>query len=143
MKNLKMLNLPVVWIPQEEVANSPGNPEWDGTKGKFGPFDDQFFIGDQTLKYLPRITSGSWWTLPGLCDRLYVGFQCGNIRLKFDQEGSLWVGQTSRGWVSRGAKPFGMQKVVWDGKTVPFEIQDVKLQKKVLSYLYQGSRCLC
>ena len=58
------------------------------------------------------------------------GFQCGNIRLKFDQQGALWVGQTSRGWVSRGSKSFGMQKVVWDGKTVPFEIQDVKLTKQ-------------
>ena len=30
----KMLNLPIVWIPQGEVANSPGNPEWNATKGK-------------------------------------------------------------------------------------------------------------
>ena len=26
-----------VWFPHAEIANSPGNPEWDTTKGKFGP----------------------------------------------------------------------------------------------------------
>ena len=127
----KMLNLPIVWIPQGEVANSPGNPEWNGTKGKFGPFDDQFFIGDQTRSNIFRVSlqevDGRY---QGCVIDFMSGFQCGNIRLKFDQEGSLWVGQTSRGWVSRGAKPFGIQKVVWDGKTVPFEIQDVKLTKE-------------
>lgn len=127
----KMLNLPIVWIPQGEVANSPGNPEWNATKGKFGPFDDQFFIGDQTRSNIFRVSlqkvGGRY---QGCVIDFMSGFQCGNIRLKFDQKGALWVGQTSRGWVSRGAKPFGMQKVVWDGKTVPFEIHDVKLTKQ-------------
>jgi hypothetical protein len=127
----KMLNLPIVWIPQGEVANSPGNPEWNGTKGKFGPFDEQFFIGDQTRSNIFRVSlqkvGGRY---QGCVIDFMSGFQCGNIRLKFDQQGSLWVGQTSRGWVSRGSKPFGMQKVVWDGQTMPFEIQDVKLTKE-------------
>ena len=127
----KMRTLPVVWIPQGEVANSPGNPEWNGTKGKFGPFDDQFFIGDQTRSNIFRVSlqkvGGRY---QGCVIDFMSGFQCGNIRLKFDQEGALWLGQTSRGWASRGSKPFGLQKVVWDGQTTPFEIQDVKLTKE-------------
>lgn len=126
----KMRTLPVVWIPQEEIANSPGNPEWNATKGKFGPFENQFFVGDQTRSNIFRVSlqkvEGRY---QGCVIDFMSGFQCGNIRLKFDQQGALWVGQTSRGWASRGSRPFGLQKVVWDGKTIPFEMQDVKLLK--------------
>ena len=126
----KMRTLPVVWIPQEEIANSPGNPEWNATKGKFGPFDNQFFIGDQTRSNIFRASlqkvGGRY---QGCVINFMSGLQCGNIRLKFDKEGTLWAGQTNRGWASRGARPYGLQKVVWDGKTIPFEIQDVKLTK--------------
>ena len=126
----KMRTLPVVWIPQEEIANSPGNPEWLGDSGKFGPFKNQFFIGDQTRSNIFRVSlqkvGGRY---QGCVIDFISGLQCGNIRLKFDAEGALWAGQTSRGWASRGAKPFGLQKVVWNKKTIPFEIEDVKLIK--------------
>ena len=56
------------------------------------------------------------------------GFQSGNIRIKFDQQGQLWFGQTSRGWGAKGGKPFGLQKMTWDG-TNPFELLDIKLTK--------------
>jgi hypothetical protein len=65
----------------------------------------------------------------GVVINFMSGFQCGNIRLKFDPEGNLWTGQTSRGWASRGSRPYGLQKIIWDQKTIPFEILDVKLQK--------------
>ncbi|EDM29159.1 probable large, multifunctional secreted protein [Lentisphaera araneosa HTCC2155] len=120
--------LPVVFIPQEEVANSPGNPEWIDNSGKFGPFKDQFFVGDQTRSNIFRVTlqevKGRY---QGCVIDFISGLQCGNIRLKFDKDGALWSGQTSRGWTSRGSKTFGLQKVVWDKKTMPFEILDVKL----------------
>jgi hypothetical protein len=126
----KLRTLPVVWIPQEEVANSPGNPEWNSTQGKFGPFDDQFFIGDQTRSNIFRVSlqkvGGRY---QGCVIDFISGLQSGNIRLKFGPDGALWTGQTNRGWGSRGSKSFGLQRVVWDGKTIPFEIQDVKLIK--------------
>ena len=126
----KLRTLPVAWIPQEEVANSPGNPEWIADAGKFGPFKDQFFVGDQTRSNIFRITlqkvKGRY---QGCVIDFISGLQCGNIRLKFDKNGDLWSGQTSRGWTARGAKTFGLQKVVWDKKTMPFEILDVKLTK--------------
>jgi hypothetical protein len=126
----KLRTLPVVYIPQEEVANSPGNPEWIDSSGKFGPFKDQFFIGDQTRSNIFRVTlqkvKGRY---QGCVIDFISGLQCGNIRLKFDKNGDLWSGQTSRGWTARGTKTFGLQKVVWDKKTMPFEILDVKLTK--------------
>ena len=45
-----------VWLPHGKFANSPGNPVWDLTNGKFGPFGRQMFIGDQTLSTLLRVS---------------------------------------------------------------------------------------
>jgi hypothetical protein len=52
------------------------------------------------------------------------------IRNRFAPDGSLWIGQTGRGWRSAGAKTFGLQKVVWDGKTIPMEMLTVSLTKQ-------------
>lgn len=121
---------PVVWFPHAEVSNSPGNPEWDTSEGKFGPFKGQIFIGDQTQSNVFRVmldkVHGKY---QGAVMNFIDGFQSGNIRTKFDQNGHLWVGQTARGWGAKGGKPFGLQKVVWNGET-PFELLDIKLTKK-------------
>ncbi|MCM8538577.1 MAG: hypothetical protein NE334_21725 [Lentisphaeraceae bacterium] len=125
----KMRTRPVVWIPHNEIAQSPGNPEWDNTAGKFGPFSNQFFIGDQSRSSLFRVSLQKIGdTYQGCVFDFMTGFQSGAMRLRFDAEGSLWVGETGRGWLSRGAKMYGLQKVSWDG-TLPFEMQDVKLTK--------------
>lgn len=122
-----MSEKPVVWIPHVEVANSPGNPEWDMTNGKFGPFSGQIFIGDQTQSNIFRVlldkVNGEY---QGAVINFMNGFQSGNIRVSFDNQGQMWVGQTARGWGAKGGKPFGLEKVVWDG-TNPFELLDIKL----------------
>ena len=41
-----------------------------------------------------------------------AGFQSGNNRLAFAPDGSLWVGQTDRGWGATGGKEFGLQRLV-------------------------------
>ena len=125
----KFRTLPVVWIPHGEIANSPGNPEWDTTQGKFGPFKDQFFIGDQTRSNIFRVSLQKVGDIyQGCVIDFMTGFQSGVIRLKFAPDGALWVGETGRGWTARGGKQYGLQKVTWNG-TVPFEIQDVKMTK--------------
>ena len=125
----KLRTLPVVWIPHGEIANSPGNPEWDNTQGKFGPFKDQFFVGDQTRSNIFRISLQKVGDIyQGCVIDFMTGFQSGAMRLKFDIEGALWVGETGRGWTARGSKQYGLQKVSWNG-TIPFEIQDVKMTK--------------
>jgi len=125
----QMRTLPVAWIPHQEIANSPGNPEWNNTKGKFGPFEGQFFVGDQTNSNIFRIALQKVGdNYQGVVINFMEGFQCGNIRLKFSPAGELYVGQTGRGWMSKGPALFGLQKVTWDGAQ-PFEIQDVKLTK--------------
>ncbi|MCF2949578.1 hypothetical protein L0668_15765 [Paraglaciecola aquimarina] len=125
----EMREKPVVWIPHQEVASSPGNPEWDVSKGKFGPFLNQIFIGDQTQSNIFRVmldkVNGKY---QGAVINFIDGFQSGNIRLKFDPKGQLWVGQTARGWGAKGSKPYGLQKVLWNGE-MPFELLDMKLTK--------------
>lgn len=119
---------PIVWIPHIEVANSPGNPEWNTTGGRFGPFNGQIFIGDQTQSNVFRVLLE---TVNGVRQGAVINFannfQSGNIRLAFHPNGDLWVGQTARGWGAVGGEPYGLQRVVWDKETVPFELQDIAM----------------
>jgi len=118
---------PVIWVPYREVGNSPGNPEW-ATNAKFGPFEGQAFIGDQTQSNIFRaIFDEVNGVKQGAVINFADGFQSGNIRTRFDPSGRLWVGQTQRGWASRGGKPFGIERLVWDGKTTPFEMQTISM----------------
>lgn len=125
---VKRSRKPVVWMPQSELMNSPGNPEFDYTEGKFGPFKGQIFIGCQARSNIVRVdlqkVRGEY---QGAVFNFVDHLQSGCIRLKFDPSGRLWVGQTGRGWASRGDKLYGLERVVWDGKTIPFEMQTMKL----------------
>jgi hypothetical protein len=124
----KLRKPPAAWIPHGELANSPGNPEFDETDGKFGPFAGQIFIGDQTRSNIFRAAlekvNGQY---QGAVFNFIDNLQSGCIRIRFDQTGRLWVGQTGRGWRSVGGKIEGLQRVTWDGKTIPFEMHSMKL----------------
>ena len=124
----KQVKPPAAWIPHGELANSPGNPEFDETAGKFGPFAGQIFIGDQTRSNIFRAAlekvNGQY---QGAVFNFIDHLQSGCIRIRFDQTGRLWVGQTGRGWASVGGETEGLQRVEWDGKTVPFEMHSMKL----------------
>ena len=64
----------------------------------------------------------------GACFPFRSGFQCGINRIVFAPDGSLYAGQTARGWGSVGGKPYGLQRLVYTG-VVPFEIQSMRLTK--------------
>ncbi len=124
----KLRTLPAIWIPYGELANSPGEPTFDYTGGKFGPFTGQVFIGDQTKSNVMRVAlekiDGAY---QGAIFNFVDTLQSGVIRNTFGPDGSLWVGQTGRGWSSAGGKPFGVQHIIYDGKTVPFEMLAIHL----------------
>ncbi|MFN7342624.1 MAG: hypothetical protein ACK5TA_04735, partial [bacterium] len=46
-----------VWLPHALMANSPGHLTWDLTGGKFGAYQKQMFVGDQTLSQLLRVVT--------------------------------------------------------------------------------------
>lgn len=126
----EMMHKPVVWLPHEDVARSPGNPIWDLTGGKFGPFEGQVFVPEHTGSSVFRVmmekVGGEY---QGAAINFADGFQSANIRIAFDPKGRMWFGQTTRGWPSKGNKPFGVQRLVWDGKSKPFELQNISLTK--------------
>jgi cytochrome c2 len=112
--------MPPILLPHNKVANSPGNPVWDTTKGKFGPFAGQMLIGDQTQSNLLRvnteIVSG---VEQGSVMPFVDGLESGVMRPVFLPDGSLLLGQTGRGWQAKGGHVASMQRIVWDGKTIP------------------------
>jgi hypothetical protein len=126
----ELRSTPAVWIPHGEIASSPGTPVFDNTGGKFGPFDGQIFIGDQSRSTVFRVLLDKVGSnYQGSVVMMINSLQSGALRLAFAPDGALWVGETSRGWGSVGGAPFGVQRIVWDGKTLPFEIGGVKLEK--------------
>lgn len=124
----KLREMPAVYFPHGELANSPGDPVFDITEGHFGPFAGQLFVGCQTRSNIMRVSlekvKGEY---QGSVFNFIDHLQSGCLRLNFDPQGRLWVGQTGRGWGSVGGKTFGLQRISWDGKTTPFEVKAITL----------------
>jgi hypothetical protein len=120
---------PAIWFPYGRMGQSASEPIWDTTKGKFGPFAGQCFVGDQTRSFIMRVylekINGRY---QGACFPFRQGFQCGVNRLAFGPDGALYVGETNRGWGSVGGKPYGLERLAWTGE-LPFEIHAMKLTK--------------
>ncbi|HJT79371.1 MAG TPA: hypothetical protein VJ739_19400, partial [Gemmataceae bacterium] len=121
---------PCVWFPYGRMGQSISEPRWDTTGGKFGPFAGQCFVGDQTKANVMRVDLQKiHGRYQGACFPFRSGFQCGINRLAFGPDGSLYAGQTNRGWGSLGGKPYGLQRLVWTG-VVPPEIRTMRLTKE-------------
>lgn len=115
-----------VWLPHGKLANSPGHPAWETTGGKFGPYGGQMFIGDQTLSTMLRVhTEKLRGTDQGCVIPFARGLHAGAMRPCFLPDGSLLIGQTGRGWGARGGRQDSLQRVVYDGKTIPADIHHV------------------
>ena len=123
----KIRKLPAIQFPYGTMGQSLAEPVVDTTAGKFGPFAGQMFVADESKCIVVRVAlekvGGEW---QGACLPFRSGFQGGNNRAAFAPDGSLFVGQTDRGWGSTGGKSFGLQRLVWSGE-VPFEIETMKL----------------
>lgn len=100
----------------------------NNTGGKFGPFENQLFLGDYTLSVLLRATTeqvnGVW---QGACYPFREGLSTGILNVEFTPGGKLLCGGTNRGWPVRGIKPFALERVEWSGK-MPFEINRVTIE---------------
>jgi hypothetical protein len=123
------LDPPCIWFPYGRMGKSASEPIWDTTGGKFGPFTGQCFVGDQTNSTVMRVAlekvNGVY---QGACFPFRSGLQCGVNRLCFAPDGSLMVGQTNRGWGSLGGKPYGLQRIAYNGRD-PLEIHHISLTK--------------
>ncbi len=129
-----------LWLPHGKYANSPGSPAWDLTGGKFGPFAGQMFIGDQTLSTVMRVTTEKVGTTDQGAAMIFArGLASGVMRPCFLPDGSLLLGQTGRGWGSRGGKEASLQRISWDGTTVPAEISSTKTEKTGLTLRFTAA----
>lgn len=112
-----------VMLPHGAVGISPGEPVWDTTAGKFGPFAGQVFIGDfsnlVSRVFLEKV-DGEYQgaAFPFLRSKL---LHMGNMRMAFSPDGVLYIGQAS--WGSGQ----GLQRIVWDGKP-PVDIHSINLR---------------
>jgi hypothetical protein len=124
-KKIPELEPPAVYFPYKKMGQSASGVACD-TTGRFGPFQGQLFVGDQTFSTVMRVSlekvKGHY---QGACFPFREGFGSGTLSLTFATNGSLFVGGTNRGWGSRGPLPFALERLDWTGK-VPFEILDMK-----------------
>ncbi len=120
-------------FPHGPMGVSSGEPSWDLTGGKFGPFDGQIFLGDFTkliirasLDHVAGAWQGACFPFIGRVDNpAYVSgdkLAAGSVRGQFAPDGSYYIGETG-GW---GGGSDGLQRIVWDGRVTP-EVRDVKL----------------
>lgn len=117
---------PAVYFPYKKMGQSASGIACDTTQGKFGPFANQLFVGDQTQSTVMRVflekIDGQY---QGACFPFKEGLASGSLALQMTDGGSLFVGGTSRGWGSRGTKPFSLERLNWTGKT-PFEVHEMR-----------------
>ncbi|MFM7150781.1 MAG: hypothetical protein ACKO23_13145 [Gemmataceae bacterium] len=125
-KKIPELTPTVILFPYGKMGQSASGVECDLSGGKFGPFEKQLFVGDQTHSTVMRCflekVNGRY---QGACFPFRAGFGSGVVPVRQGVDGSLFVGSTNRGWGSRGPKPFAIERVVWTGK-VPFEIHEMR-----------------
>src|SRR3546814_17888331 len=53
------------------------------------------------------------------------GFRSGVLRMAWAPDGSLFIGETNRGWGSAGDANEGLERMVWNGD-MPFEMKAVR-----------------
>ena len=126
MDRLPHYRPPAILLPHGVVGNSASGIAPDISQGKFGPFEEQLFVSDQTHSvvnrcYLEKIDG----YYQGACFPFLKGFGSGNVPLIQASDGSLLSGGTDRGWGARGGKRFALDRVTWNGKT-PFEILEMR-----------------
>jgi cytochrome c551/c552 len=108
---------PAVWLPHGILGVSNSEIIKEDSKGAFGPFSGQILVGDQGQSKIMRVQlekikgeyQGAAWDFRS-------GFQSGVMRLVQAPDGSIYVGETNRGWGSAGDANQGLQRLVWNSK---------------------------
>ena len=124
-KDVPQLQLPAVWLPHgilgvsnSEIVKIP--------KGVFGPFEEQLLVGDQGESKISRVFMETVkGELQGCAWDFRSGFQSGVLRMSWANDGTLFVGETNRGWGSAGDAREGLQRLSWN-TLLPFEMKTVK-----------------
>jgi hypothetical protein len=120
LNRLPHMKPPAVWFPYEKMGQSTTDIMLDSSQGKFGPFQGQLFVGEFTQASINRVflekVDGEY---QGACFPFRSGLASAVLRLCQGNDGSLFAGLSNRGWSSLGTASYGLQRLVWTGKTPP------------------------
>ncbi|MBL8760607.1 MAG: hypothetical protein JNL50_04825, partial [Phycisphaerae bacterium] len=136
-----------IWFPYRKMGQSVADflllsPETPAA-APFGVFAGQVFVGDQTdclvmRCFLEKVRGKDGVELyQGACFPFRRALQCGVNRLVWGKDGSMFVGQTDRGWGSIGRARFGLERLDWTGK-VPFEIREMRARPDGFELTFTG-----
>jgi glucose/arabinose dehydrogenase len=125
-KRIAALDPPAVYFPYQKMGQSASGIACDLSDGKFGPFAEQLFVGDQTNSTVMRVQLEKiHGRYQGVCFPFKEGFGSGSLAVLLTPSGHLFVGGTNRGWGSRGNQPFALERLDWTGET-PFEVHTMR-----------------
>ncbi|WP_330352110.1 family 16 glycoside hydrolase [Streptomyces chartreusis] len=115
---------PVLWLPQNEIANSPSTPLYL-TKGRFA---GQMLLGDVTYGGLQRAylekVKGQY---QGAVFRYTQGLEAGVNRITMGPDGAVYAGGLGAdgNWGQEGKLKFGLQKLTPNGGNT-FDIKEMR-----------------
>ena len=125
-ERIKELVPPAVYMVHGKIGNSSSFIVCDTSAGKFGPFQKQLFVADQSHSNISRVfledVNG---VKQGVVIPFRLGFKSGLIGGRMNENGQLFAGGSDRGWGAKGGKPYCFERVDWTGK-VPFEIHEMR-----------------
>jgi cytochrome c len=108
---------PVLWLPQNEIGNSPGNPAL--IPEGWGPYSGQMCHGDVTYGGVQRdfleVIDGVW---QGCVFRWTQGLEAGVNRISFGPDQALYAGGigSTGNWGQEGKQKFGLQRLRFSGR---------------------------
>ncbi|HRK79862.1 MAG TPA: DUF1080 domain-containing protein [Saprospiraceae bacterium] len=118
------LKLPVVWLPQDEIGNSPSTPLYLDK----GPYKGQMIHGEVTHGGVKRVfvekVGGEY---QGVVFRFIQGLEAGVNRMVWGPDGALYVGGIGNpgNWQHYGTQWYGLQRLQYNNKPV-FEMLAVR-----------------
>ncbi|MDZ4709978.1 MAG: c-type cytochrome [Saprospiraceae bacterium] len=119
--------LPAIWLPEDEIGNSPSEP----VLMQDGPYKGQMLHGDVThggikRDFLEKI-NGAY---QGAVFRFTQGLEAGVNRLRWGPDGALYIGGVGMvgGW-SWKEKQYGLQRMKYNGN-LTFEMLAVRAKAK-------------
>ncbi|MEM6769290.1 MAG: PA14 domain-containing protein [Bacteroidota bacterium] len=115
---------PVVWLPQDEIGNSPSTPNYLND----GPYKGQMIHGEVTHGGLKRVfvekVNGEY---QGTVFRFVQGLEAGVNRNVWGPDGALYIGMigSTGNWGDVGKLFYGLQSIKYNGEPT-FEVLAVR-----------------
>jgi len=118
--------LPVAWLPQDEIGNSPSQPAILNV----GPYENQMIHGEVTHGGIKRVyTEEVDGQYQGALFRFTQGLEAGVNRIIWGPDGKLYIGGVGNpgNWGHLGKNWFGLQRMTYTGDPV-FEMLAIRAQ---------------